>query len=81
MSSISCSLGTIIALLTCTDSPRLFPFQLAEALLEKETLDYDEVVELIGPPPHDIGKRQVDSVEFEQSLKNLGSADTDNPKA
>lgn len=55
--------------------------KLAEALLEKETLDYDEVVELIGPPPHDIGKRQVDSVEFEQSLKNLGSADTDNPKA
>ncbi|KAH8321170.1 hypothetical protein KR074_009131 [Drosophila pseudoananassae] len=55
--------------------------KLAEALLEKETLDYDEVVELIGPPPHEIGKRQVDSVEFEQSLKNLGNTDTDNPKA
>ncbi|KAH8388793.1 hypothetical protein KR200_004361 [Drosophila serrata] len=47
--------------------------KLAEALLEKETLDYDQVVELIGPPPHDIGKRQVDAVEFEQSLKNLGT--------
>ncbi|KAH8261939.1 hypothetical protein KR026_006352 [Drosophila bipectinata] len=55
--------------------------KLAEALLEKETLDYDEVVELIGPPPHEIGRRQVDSVEFEQSLKNLGSTDTDKPKA
>ncbi|KAH8281321.1 hypothetical protein KR018_009616 [Drosophila ironensis] len=54
--------------------------KLAEALLEKETLDYDEVVELIGPPPHDIGKRQVESVEFEQSLKNLGSTETDSPK-
>ncbi|XP_068159063.1 mitochondrial inner membrane m-AAA protease component paraplegin [Drosophila tropicalis] len=47
--------------------------KLAEALLEKETLDYDEVVELIGPPPHCIGKRQVDSVEFEESLKNLSN--------
>lgn len=52
--------------------------QLAEALLDKETLDYDEVVNLIGPPPFDPAKRQVDSVEFEQSLRNLG---TDEPKA
>lgn len=75
------TVATIISNYSNAHSPRLFPFQLAEALLEKETLDYDEVVELIGPPPHEIGKRQVDSVEFEQSLKNLGSADTDNPKA
>ncbi|XP_016937197.2 mitochondrial inner membrane m-AAA protease component paraplegin [Drosophila suzukii] len=54
--------------------------KLAEALLEKETLDYDQVVELIGPPPYDLGKRQVDGVDFEQSLKNLGS-DTDATKA
>ncbi|XP_016949391.1 paraplegin [Drosophila biarmipes] len=54
--------------------------KLAEALLEKETLDYDQVVELIGPPPYDLGKRQVDGVEFEQSLKNLGR-DTDATKA
>ncbi|XP_030567745.1 paraplegin [Drosophila novamexicana] len=52
--------------------------KLAEALLDKETLDYDEVVNLIGPPPFDPAKRQVDSVEFEQSLRNLG---TDEPKA
>ncbi|XP_043658485.1 paraplegin [Drosophila teissieri] len=54
--------------------------KLAEALLEKETLDYDQVVQLIGPPPYDLGKRQVESVEFEQSLKNLGT-DTDATKA
>ncbi|EDW32708.1 GL18240 [Drosophila persimilis] len=53
--------------------------KLAEALLEKETLDYDEVVKLIGPPPHDPEKRQVESVEFEQSLKNLGN-DTNTPQ-
>ncbi|TDG41839.1 hypothetical protein AWZ03_011729 [Drosophila navojoa] len=47
--------------------------KLAEALLDKETLDYDEVVNLIGPPPFDPTKRQVDSVEFEQTLKNLGT--------
>ena len=29
----------------------LFCFQIAEALLEKETLNYDDVVDLIGPPP------------------------------
>ncbi|KAH8396278.1 hypothetical protein KR222_007227 [Zaprionus bogoriensis] len=50
--------------------------KLAEALLDKETLDYDEVVSLIGPPPYDPAKRQVDAVEFEQSLKNLS---TDQP--
>ncbi|KAH8270683.1 hypothetical protein KR044_005711, partial [Drosophila immigrans] len=47
--------------------------KLAEALLEKETLDYDEVVSLIGPPPFDPEKRQVEAVEFEQSLKNLST--------
>ncbi|ALC49898.1 CG2658 [Drosophila busckii] len=52
--------------------------KLAEALLEKETLDYDEVVSIIGPPPFDPAKRQVEAVEFEQSLKNLS---TDVPKA
>ncbi|XP_034105351.1 paraplegin [Drosophila albomicans] len=49
--------------------------KLAEALLEKETLDYDEVVSLIGPPPFDPAKRQVEAVEFEQSLKNLSTDD------
>ncbi|XP_055378679.1 paraplegin [Condylostylus longicornis] len=47
--------------------------KLAEALLAKETLNYDEVVSLIGPPPYDSAKRQIDPVEFEDSLKNLSS--------
>lgn len=46
-------------------------------MLEKETLDYDEVVSLIGPPPFETAKRRVESVEFEQSLKNLS---TDEPR-
>lgn len=47
--------------------------QLAEALLEKETLNYDQVVELIGPPIYDAAKRKIDQVEFEDSLKNLST--------
>ncbi|XP_037934109.1 paraplegin [Teleopsis dalmanni] len=47
--------------------------KLAEALLEKETLNYDEVVALIGPPAYDAGKRIIEPVEFEESLKNLSS--------
>ncbi|XP_034670616.1 paraplegin [Drosophila subobscura] len=47
--------------------------KLAEALLEKETLDYDEVVKLIGPPPHNPDRRHVESVEFEQSLSTLSN--------
>ncbi|KAM7346789.1 SPG7 matrix AAA peptidase subunit, paraplegin [Cochliomyia hominivorax] len=49
--------------------------KLAEALLEKETLNYEEVVNLIGPPTFDASKRTVEPVEFEQTLKNL-SEDT-----
>ncbi|XP_037823031.1 paraplegin [Lucilia sericata] len=45
--------------------------KLAEALLEKETLNYEEVVNLIGPPPFDVSKRTIEPVEFEQTLKNL----------
>lgn len=45
--------------------------KLAEALLEKETLNYDEVVNLIGPPLHEKAKRMIEPVEFEDSLKNL----------
>ncbi|XP_061388137.1 paraplegin [Musca vetustissima] len=45
--------------------------KLAEALLEKETLNYDEVVNLIGPPAYDTTNRTVEPVEFEQTLKNL----------
>ncbi|XP_049811983.1 paraplegin [Schistocerca nitens] len=41
--------------------------QLAEALLKRETLNYDDVVELIGPPPHG-KKRLIGPVEFEMSI-------------
>ncbi|TMW49526.1 hypothetical protein DOY81_005389 [Sarcophaga bullata] len=47
--------------------------KLAEALLEKETLNYEEVVNLIGPPSFDISNRTVEPVEFEQTLKNLSN--------
>merc|ERR1719462_325307 len=41
---------------------------LAQRLLEVETLNYADVVELIGPPPH--GKKHlVSPVEYEQGLK------------
>ncbi len=48
---------------------------MAEALLEKETLSYDEVVILIGPPAHDVANRALEPVEFEKSLKNLVEKD------
>merc|ERR1711874_854445 len=41
---------------------------LAERLLEVETLNYDDVVALIGPPPH--GKKNlVSPLEYEQRIK------------
>lgn len=48
---------------------------LAEALLKQETLNYDQVVELIGPPKYDAAKRKIDPIDFEQSLKNLSQSD------
>ncbi|KAL9872448.1 paraplegin [Glossina fuscipes] len=47
--------------------------KLALALLQRETLNYDEVVDLIGPPAFDLSRRKVEPVEFEQTLKNLSS--------
>jgi spastic paraplegia protein 7 len=42
---------------------------LAEALLAKETLNYDDVLKLLGPPPH--GKKNlVSPVDFENSINN-----------
>lgn len=46
---------------------------MAEALLEKETLNYDEVVALIGPPTHEAAKRKIDPIEFENSIKNIST--------
>ena len=41
---------------------------LAQALLARETLNYDDVVELLGPPPH--GKKAlVSPADFEAQLK------------
>lgn len=51
----------------------IYNFQLAEALLEKETLNYEEVVNLIGPPTYESAKRKIDPLEFEDSLKNLST--------
>lgn len=45
--------------------------KLAETLLEKETLNYDQVVELIGPPLHADSKNKIEPVEFEDSINSL----------
>lgn len=43
---------------------------MAELLLAKETLNYQDVEALIGPPPHG-KKRLIEPVQFEMSLKEL----------
>lgn len=48
--------------------------KLAETLLLKETLNYDEVVALIGPPQYEQAKPKIEPVEFEENLRNLSSA-------
>ena len=45
--------------------------KLAETLLIKETLNYDEVVELIGPPLHESAKKKIEPVDFEDALNSL----------
>lgn len=49
--------------------------QLAQSLLEKETLNYDEVVSLIGPPAQEAKKRKIEPIEFEDSLNSLTQKD------
>ena len=44
---------------------------LAEALLVRETLNYDDVVALIGLPAYDDAKRRVEPVEFEHAVDSL----------
>lgn len=53
--------------------------KLAEALLKQENLNYDEVVDLIGPPKYDAAKRKVDPINFEQSLDNLSQTEDSTP--
>lgn len=50
---------------------------LAEALLKQETLNYDQVVALIGPPKYDDAKRKIEPVEFEDSLTKLSTRNGD----
>lgn len=40
---------------------------MAQALLVKETLNYNDVVDLIGPPPHG-QKHLVDPIQFEAEI-------------
>ncbi|KAK6628962.1 hypothetical protein RUM43_002779 [Polyplax serrata] len=42
--------------------------KLTEELLKKETLNYDDIVNIIGPPPH-AGKKLIEPFEFELSLQ------------
>lgn len=54
--------------------------QLAEELLVKETLNYDDVVALIGPPKYDAATRKIESFEFEASINSLaGSGSSEKP--
>lgn len=48
--------------------------KLSEALLDKETLNYDDVVALIGPPKYDAALRKIEPVEFDDNLKKLEEA-------
>lgn len=44
---------------------------LAEALLTRDTLNYDDVVDLIGLPAFDDAKRKIEPVEFEHAIDSL----------
>ncbi|XP_071050116.1 mitochondrial inner membrane m-AAA protease component paraplegin [Onthophagus taurus] len=51
---------------------------LAEELLKKETLNYDDVEALIGPPPHG-KKRLIEPAEFEESVRKEAGDTLPNP--
>lgn len=50
---------------------------MAEALLERETLNYEDVVALIGEPKYEAAKRKVHPVEYEDSVKKLSTDDAE----
>lgn len=49
---------------------------MAETLLKKETLNYKDVEDLIGPPPHG-KKRLIDPAEFEEVAEKASSEKVD----
>ncbi|CAH0684784.1 unnamed protein product [Chilo suppressalis] len=49
---------------------------LSEELLKKETLNYQQVEAILGPPPFP-RKKLIDPIEFENSLRNLEKAATE----
>ena len=60
-----CNTWRLYCILRHTNS--VVVFQLAETLLKKETLNYDDVEKLIGPPP--FGKKTlIGPAEFEESV-------------
>lgn len=55
---------------------------MAETLLKKETLNYEEVEKLIGPPPFG-QKRLIEPTEFDNSISSAVSvspSNNDDPK-
>lgn len=58
----------------------MFLFQLAETLLEKETLNYDDVEKLIGPPPFG-KKRLIGPAEFEESVNKAAEEGREEEKS
>ncbi|KAJ0183648.1 hypothetical protein K1T71_000071 [Dendrolimus kikuchii] len=51
---------------------------LSEELLKKETLNFKDVEAILGPPP--FPKKFIDPIEFEQNLKNMENAATEEEK-
>lgn len=49
---------------------------LAENLIKKETLNYDDVEQLLGPPPYG-AKKLIDPAEFEETIRKEGAVSTE----
>lgn len=45
---------------------RFFLLQLAEELLKRETLNYEDIVKLIGPPPFP-NKQKIDIIDWDDT--------------
>jgi len=53
---------------------------LAEALLQKETLNYADVELLIGPPPHG-PKKRIDPLQFEAEISEQAGIPPGRPQS